>query len=523
MGLLSLIVWIPVVGAILAAIIPSDRIGKLVAGTAAAVSFALSVLMLTRFEIGSHQFQLVEFVPWLESFGVNYRLGVDGISLWLVVLTGFLTLVALAYSYYVEFRGKVFVTMVLLLQTTMTGTFLSLDLILFYTFFELSLVPMYFLIVIWGGEHRRRAAAKFFIYTFVGSIFMLLGMVTMAVLHQRATGVWSFSILDIQAAVANGILWTGALQAQLWIFWAFAIAFLIKSPVFPFHTWVPDTYGESPIAGPILSSVMAKMGSYGILRFCLPLFPDVVTHQIPLLMGLCVVSILFGAILGAIQPDVRRLLAYSSVSHMGFVLLGIFSLNHIGMVGGAYQQINHGITASALFLLIGFLMQRRGSARFENFGGLKGQMPILATLFLIAMLASLGLPGLNGFVGEFMAMMGAFQSGYLGLYGLNTMFVVMAGAGIVVSAGYLLYMFQRVFYGPVQGINRHLRDLKTWEIALAGSLILFIFWGGLYPSTFTRPMEASIRATQAMATQPVGQRPVWDEQRAPVAMREGGQ
>ncbi|MEZ0327589.1 MAG: NuoM family protein, partial [Fimbriimonas sp.] len=463
-----------------------------------------------RFDAGSFKFQLTEFIPWLQSAGVNYHLGVDGISLWLVPLTALLTIVALGFSSYVEHRAKLFLAMVLMLETAMIGTFVSLDLILFYTFFELSLVPMYFLVALWGGDGRRRAAAKFFIYTFAGSIFMLVGMVTLAYLHQRATGTWSFSIIDIQSAVSNGSLWAGALQAQSLIFWSFVIAFLVKAPGFPFHTWIPDTYAESPVAGPILSSAMVKMGSYGMLRFCLPLFPDVIRGHIPIIMGLAVIGILYGAILAAVQPDMRRMLAYSTVSHMGFVILGIFSLDQIGLVGGTYQQLSHGLTASALFLLVGFLLQRRGTTEFRAFGGLKAQMPIFATLFLISMLASVGLPGLSGFVGEFLSMLGAYKAGYAGVAGLSTIYVALAAGGVVLAAVYLLYMYQQVFYGPVVvSINARLKDLKPWEAALAGVLVFVMLWGGLYPATFTRPMEASLDATRQMALNDQALKPTW--------------
>jgi NADH-quinone oxidoreductase subunit M len=369
---------------------------------------------------------------------------------------------------------------------------------------------MYFLISVWGGERRKYAAAKFFIYTFAGSIFMLVGMVALAYLHYRAAGSWSFSLVHIQAAVANGTLWAGALQAQTFIFWAFALAFLIKAPAFPFHTWLPDAYAESPVVGPILSSVMVKMGSYGLLRFCLPLFPDVLQRQIPILMALAVIGILYGGVLAAVQKDMRRMLAYSSLSHMGFVLLGIFSLDQLGLIGGSYQQLSHGITASAMFLLVGYLIQRRGTADFSAFGGLKAQMPTFAALFLISMLASVGLPGLNGFIGEFFALMGAFRSGFAGVAGLNTIYASLAGAGVVLAAVYLLYMYQQVFYGPItQPINARLKDLKPWEMGLAGVLVFFMLWGGLAPSTFTRPMEASLAATRDMALLPKGERPTW--------------
>lgn len=500
--LLSIVTWLPLLGAILVLCVPekSLRAARTLAFGTAAVAFALSVFVATRFQGGSHALQMVEHAKWIESAGVSYFLAIDGISLWLVPLTSLLTIIALGFSTYVEQRTKLFMALILMLETAMLGSFLSFDLILFYTFFELSLVPMYFMVSIWGGERRQYAAAKFFIYTFAGSIFMLVGMVTLAYLHQRVTGQWSFNLVEIQQQVANGALWAGMVQAQVLVFWSFAVAFLIKAPAFPFHTWIPDTYAESPIAGPILSSVMVKMGTYGMLRFCLPLFPDVVQDQIPYIMALAVIGILYGGILAAVQTDMRRMLAYSSLSHMGFVILGIFSLDHLGLVGGSYQQLSHGVTASALFLLVGYLLQRCGTSNFKAFGGLKAQMPTFATLFLISMLASVGLPGLSGFIGEFFSLMGAYRSGYSGVAGLSTIYVVLAGGGVVLSAVYLLYMFQQVFYGPITfSMNARLRDLKSWEVGLAASLVGLMIWGGIAPSTFTRPMEPSLNAVRSMA------------------------
>lgn len=512
MGLLSLVTFLPIVGAIVLAFLPNgaDKLAKMVALAASVATFLVSLAVLASFKAGTYHFQLQESFSWIAPLGVTYHLGVDGISIWLVVLTTFLTIVATAYSYYVDVRVKTFLALILVLETAMVGSFLALDLILFFTFFELTLLPMYFLIGIWGGARRGYAANKFLIYTFAGSIFMFVGMVALALQYQRATGNLSFDVVAIQQAVANGSLWANAIQAEGFIFWGFALALLVKTPAFPFHTWVPDTYSESPIAAPILSSVMVKMGTYGFLRFCLPLFPDVVATYIPILMTLAVIGIVYGAIVAAVQPDLRRLLAYSSVSHMGFVLLGIFSLTHDGMMGGAYQQINHGITTGALFLLVGFFAVRRGTTLFKDMGGLKAQMPVYAALFLLAMLGSVSLPGTNGFVGEFLALLGAFESGYANLAGLNVGFAVVAGAGVVLAAVYLLYMFQQIFYGPnVNPENRRLRDIKPWETGLAAILVVFILWGGLYPTTFLRPMEASVQAARLMATGPANLRPAW--------------
>lgn len=515
MGVLSLIVFMPLIGAILLAFVPKENL-SLVRGFTLAVSgvtFALSLLLFKDFSPHTFHFQHKEFVAWIPSLGINYLVGVDGLSIWLVMLTTFLTVISVWFSGYVTTRVKDYMIFMLGLETAMLGVFVALDMIVFYTFFEFSLIPMYFLISIWGGERRAYASIKFFIFTFAGSIFMLVGMIGLYLLNKNATGVASFSILDIQQSVADGKLWAGALQLEPWIFWSFAVAFLVKCPAFPFHTWLPDAHVEAPTAGSIiLAGVLLKMGTYGFLRFCLPLFPDTLTRQVPALMTLAVIGIIYGAVVAAVQPDLKKLIAYSSVAHMGFVMLGIFSLNHTGMMGGAMQQLNHGVSTGALFLMVGLIYERRHTRLFKNFGGLKAQMPIYAALFLIIMLSSVGLPGTNGFIGEFLAMMGAFETSLNHLYGLNVAFAVVAGTGVILAAVYLLYMFQQVFYGKNENPeNQRLKDIKPWEIAMVGTFIVLIFWGGLMPNTFLAPMEASVDATRMMAINPKGQRPIWND------------
>lgn len=525
MGVLSFLVFLPILGALVTALVPEGKQAR--NSKIAAMSFAVATLVagivgvLLPFDRTTYGFQFEVNKKWITDLGIGYHLGVDGISLWLVLLTAFLTVIALAFSLYVDKRARLYFSMILILEGAMLGAFTSLDLILFFTFFEATLIPMWVLINVWGGERRAYAANKFLIYTFAGSIFLLVGMVALAYQHFKATGAPSFDIVRIQALVANGSFWTNLVQMQTVVFWAFAVAFLIKSPAFPVHTWIADTYAESPTAGPILSSAMVKLGTYGFLRFCLPLFPEAVVANAPLLAGLAAAGIVYGAIVATVQPDMRRVLAYSSLSHMGFILLGIFSLNHNGMLGGTYQQLNHGITASMLFLLVGFLYQRRGTTMFRDFGGLKAQMPLLAALFLIGVLGSVGLPGTNGFIGEFLAMLGMFESGYVGYAGLNTVFTVAAGAGTVLAAAYLLFLFQQVFYGANDNPeNRRLRDLKPWEIAVASSLVLFVVWGGLKPNTFLDPMKASVDAARLMATAPQGERPTWRQPQPAVAANQ---
>ena len=512
MYLLSIIIFLPLLGALGLLFLPESKANSIrqVALVTSGITFIISVLLLLKFDANNYGFQLAQNVDWIKQLGVGYRVGVDGISLWLVLLTTFLSLVAIAGSSKIDTRLRAYMSCLLILESAMLGSFLSLDIVLFFIFFEMTLIPMWLLINIWGGKNRASAASKFFIYTFAGSIFLLLGIIFLGYLQFKATGTLTFDVIKIQSQVARGNLWSGFLEYQPIAFWAFAIAFLVKSPCFPFHTWIPDTYAESPVAGVILSSVMVKMGTYGFLRFCLPLFPDTLKHQLPILVALAVVGIIYGAAVAVVQPDMRRLMAYSSLSHMGFVLLGIFSLTRIGVMGGVFQQLNHGISATALFLLIGFLAQRRGSTMLKDFGGLKAKMPIFAALFLIAMLSSVGLPGTNGFVGEFLALTGAFQAGYANTFSLGL--VIVAAFGVVLAAAYLLYMFQQVFYGEIdKDENRVLPDLKRSEIALAGVLVIFIFWGGLAPNTFLKPMQASVDAMILMADAKAGKRPQWSE------------
>jgi NADH-quinone oxidoreductase subunit M len=515
MGILSVITFLPLLGAILLNLIPSSKTNTVkwaALGWSLGV-FAVSLTLLKDFSPNTFHFQFTENIEWMKGMGIAYRMGIDGISFWLVLLTTFLTAISIWFSFYVNDRVKQYFVWIFVLETAMLGVFCSLDMVLFYSFFEASLIPMYFLISIWGGARRAYASKKFFIYTFAGSIFMLLGMITLASLHQKATGTLSFSIVDIQAQVANGKLWAGAFQLQAWLFWSFAVAFLVKCPAFPFHTWLPDAHVEAPTAGSIiLAGVLLKMGTYGFLRFVMPLFPDVIPTMAPYIMSLAVIGIIYGAIVAAIQPDLKKLIAYSSVAHMGFVLVGLFSLNHTGMLGGTYQQLNHGISTGALFLLVGLIYERRHTRMFTEFGGLKAQMPIYATIFLIVMLSSVGLPGTNGFIGEFMALMGAFESSFAGAFGLNLGLAVIAACGVILAAVYLLYMFMQVFYGPNNNPeNQRLKDIKPWEIAISGILVVFIFWGGIYPNTFLKPMEASIGAARLMAVSPAGNRPSWAE------------
>jgi NADH-quinone oxidoreductase subunit M len=400
--------------------------------------------------------------------------------------------------------------------------FVSLDMMLFFAFFEATLIPMYFLINIWGGSNRAYAAIKFFLYTAAGSILMLLAMIMLYVIARDVTGTGTFDIVKIQALVASGQFWTEKWMAiQGIMLGAFLLAFMIKVPMFPFHTWLPDAHVEAPTAGSvILAGVLLKMGTYGIIRFCLPIFPDALPMYVVPISVLAVIGILYGGIVAAVQPDLKKLVAYSSVAHMGFILLGIFSLDHAGLMGGSLQQLNHGVSTGALFLLIGLLYERRHTRMFKDFGGLKAQMPIYATLFLIIMLSSVGLPATNGFVGEFLALMGSFNSGYTGMYGLNIILTSVAATGVIVAAVYLLKMFMQVFYGPnTNPENQRLKDLKPWETVMVGSFVVLVFVGGLLPNVFMKPMEASVQAARLMATKPAGERPAWADESVEVSSK----
>lgn len=511
MGLLSLIVFLPLLGVLGMLVIPESRSKTVrqVALLSTVLTFAASLAIFLKFDSDSYGFQLVESTNWIAPLGIGYRIGIDGISLWLVLLTTLLSIFAVGCSFKIDNRVRAFMSCVLILETAMLGSFVSTDLVLFFVFFELTLIPMWVLINVWGGSKRARAASKFLIYTFAGSIFMLIGIISLGYLYSKATGTISFDLVQIQSQVAQGKLWTGALGLEPYIFWSFAVAFLVKSPGFPFHTWIPDTYTESPTAGVILSSAMVKMGSFGLLRFCLPLFPDTLARQAPALILLAVVGIVYGAAIAIVQPDMRRLMAYSSLSHMGFVLLGIFSLTRMGVIGGVFQQLSHGITATLLFLLIGYLYERRGSNLLSAYGGLKARVPMLAALFLIAMLSSVGLPGTNGFVGEFFVLLGTYQAAYAKAFSVGL--VVAAAFGVVLAAGYMLYMFQRLFYGEITDPeNRKLPDLRPSETVMAGALVVFILWGGLAPNTFLAPMRRSVDATVLMAQPNVMNRARWD-------------
>ncbi|HEX7797670.1 MAG TPA: NADH-quinone oxidoreductase subunit M [Vicinamibacterales bacterium] len=445
----------------------------------ACLVFAESLLVWARFDPASADFQFVERHAWIPAFGISYAIGVDGISLLLVVLTGFLTPIALLSSWEsVHRKTRAFCMFILLLESAMMGVFVSIDLFLFYVFWDAMLIPMYFLIGIWGYDRRIYAAVKFILYTMAGSVLMLLAILALAVLNESATGHYSF---DLQTLYGLSI----SAGAQFWLFLAFALAFAIKVPLFPFHTWLPDAHVEAPTAGSvILAGVLLKMGTYGLVRFAFPLFPTAAAFFAPYLAFLAVVGIIYGALVAMVQPDLKKLVAYSSVSHLGFVVLGIAAMNTQGVQGAVYQMLNHGVSTGGLFAIVGMLSDRRHTRLITEFGGLKRVMPRLVAAFLLITLSSIGLPGLNGFVGEFLILLGAFI--------WNPQFAAFAATGVILSATYMLWMFQRVNYGSVSEKNSTLPDLKSREWAMIVPIVAMAVLMGVLPNLFLRPMGPSV-------------------------------
>jgi NADH-quinone oxidoreductase subunit M len=457
------------------------------------VAFGVTLALWAGFDSASADFQFVQRVPWIPRFGIDYFVGIDGISLLLVVLTGFLTPIALLSSWEsVEKKVKEFSIFILALEAAMIGVFVSLDLFLFYVFWDAMLIPMYFLIGIWGYDQRIYAAVKFMLYTMAGSVLMLIAILGLAYLHSEATGSYTFDLLKLYTLDVGVV-------TQRWFFLAFAVAFAIKVPLFPFHTWLPDAHVQAPTAGSIiLAGVLLKMGTYGLVRFAFPLFPVAATEFAPWIALLAVIGIVYGALVAMVQPDMKKLVAYSSVSHLGFVVLGICAMNVQGVQGAVYQMLAHGVSTGGLFLLVGMLSDRRHTRLISEFGGLKNVMPHLTGAFLIITLASIGMPALNGFIGEFLTMLGAFL--------WDPAYVVVAGLGVILSAVYMLWMFQRVYLGAVtHDENATLPDLKPREWASVAPLCAMAIVMGVFPTFFLRPMEPAVQklVAQVQAVQPV--------------------
>ena len=492
--LLTIIILLPVAGALATvgySLLPSKRESnyKWIALAFSIVDFGLSLLLIRGVRAGTADFRFVEDVLWIGSIGAHYHIGVDGISLWLVLLTTLLMPIAILSSWTaIQKRQLSYYMFLLLLLSAMIGVFVSLDLLLFYLFFEASLVPMFFLIGIWGGERRIYAAVKFFIYTAVGSLLMLVAII--ALYYMFGT----FDYTTILAAL-NGGQTLG--DAEFWLFLAFAFAFCIKVPLFPFHTWLPDAHTEAPTAGSvILAGVLLKMGTYGLLRFNLGLFPGMARKFAPVMITLAVIGIIYGALVAMVQPDVKRLVAYSSVSHMGFVVLGLFSFTELGMQGALYQMLNHGVSTGALFLFVGFIYERRHTRQISDFGGLSTPMPWFSTLFVIASLSSIGLPFLNGFVGEFLILIGTWTSFAIG-HPWIWIATMLAGTGVIWAAVYMLWMLQRVVFGKVTNPeNAKLHDLNARELGLLVPLLVLMLFMGVYPRVFLERSQASVEGVR---------------------------
>jgi NADH-quinone oxidoreductase subunit M len=481
--ILTSLIVLPILGSLALLFVrdhePNEGVIRRIALIVATLVFAETLLVWARFDPASADFQFVERHAWIPAFGISYAVGVDGISLFLLVLTGFLTPIALLSSWEsVHKKTRAFCISILLLESAMLGVFVSIDLFLFYVFWDAMLIPMYFLIGIWGYDRRIYAAVKFILYTMAGSVLMLLAILALAVLNESTTGRYSF---DLQTLYDLAI----PARLQFWLFLAFALAFAIKVPLFPFHTWLPDAHVEAPTAGSvILAGVLLKMGTYGLVRFAFPLFPTAAEFFAPYLAFLAVVGIIYGALVAMVQPDLKKLVAYSSVSHLGFVVLGIAAMNTQGVQGAVYQMLNHGVSTGGLFLIVGMLSDRRHTRLIAEFGGLKKVMPRLVAVFLLITLSSIGLPGLNGFVGEFLILLGAFI--------WNPRFAAFAATGVILSATYMLWMFQRVNYGTVSEKNSGLSDLKPREWAMVVPIVAMAVLMGVLPNLFLHPIGPAV-------------------------------
>ena len=490
MDILSQVTFLPLLAALIVGVMPGRAHGAIRWFTflATGAIFVISLQVLSTFQ-ANPDMQMVVNKPWLPSLGISYHLGIDGISLFLVLLVTFLTPITVLGSFSsIETRVKEFFVCLLLLETAMIGAFVALDLFLFYIFWEAMLIPMYFMIGMWGGERRIYATVKFFIYTMVGSLLMLVAILYVVHAHRAQTGVLTFDLPTLLTTVLSG--------PQQWLlFLAFALAFAIKVPMFPFHTWLPDAHVEAPTPGSvILAGVLLKMGTYGFIRFAMPMFPEAAIRALPLIAAVSIIGIIYGALVAMVQQDVKKLVAYSSVSHLGFVMLGLFALNTQAVEGAILGMINHGISTGALFLLVGVIYERRHTRLISEYGGLTRVMPVYTTIFLIVTLSSIGLPPLNGFVHEFLILVGAFEA--------NVWWGVLAATGVVLGAIYMLWMFQRVFFGEVTNEkNKGLKDLNAREILVFIPLIVMIFWMGVYSKPFVQRMEPSVaRFVEQMTT-----------------------
>ena len=479
--ILSFLIFFPLAGAVILLFIKKEETIRWTTLAIALVEFVASLPLFFKFDSATAAMQFLEDWWWVEAYGISYKIGIDGISLLLVLLATFLTVLCILCSWTaITFRVKEYMISFLFLETGMIGALVALDLILFYVFWEVMLIPMYLLIGIWGNPQRRiYAAIKFFLFTMAGSVLMLVAILVLYFINLKATGRSTFDVLELYRL---GI----PMGTQHWLFGAFALAFAIKVPMFPFHTWLPDAHTEAPTAGSvILAGVLLKMGTYGFIRFAIPLFPNAALDLVPLISILALIGIIYGALVSMMQPDLKRLVAFSSVSHLGYVMLGMFALNTQGVQGSIYQMLNHGISTGALFLIVGMIYERRHTRMISDFGGISKVMPVFAVFFMIVTLSSIGLPGTNGFVGEFLILLGAFQA--------NIVYGVLAAAGVILGAAYMLWMFQRVMFGKITNPkNEGLKDLNAREVITLIPMVALIFVMGIYPKLFFSKMDVSV-------------------------------
>jgi len=478
--LASIVTFLPLIGALLLVFFRRESVKAIrtAALTVSLLTFALSLLLFFGFDGKAGTPEFVEHAPWLGR-GLDYHVGVDGISLFLVLLAAFLTPLALLSSWRaVNDRVKEFSFFMLVLETGMIGVFVSLNLFLFYVFWEAMLIPMYFLIGLWGGRRRVYATTKFVLFTMFGSLLMLIGIFVLYAAYHRATGSFSLTIADLAGTALSPAL-------QTWVFLAFGLAFAVKVPLFPLHTWLPDAHVEAPTAGSVLlAAVLLKMGAYGFLRLGLPLFPQAAASFAPALSILAVIGIVYGGLMALVQKDMKSLVAYSSVSHMGLIMLAVFSLNFEATEGALYQMLNHGLSTGALFLCVGILYERTHTRLIKDYGGVAGRMPVFAAIFLVAVLSSAGLPGLNGFVGEILCFFGIFTS--------NKVLAALGVSTVILSAAYLLWLYRRVMHGPLKDPDGLLRDVDRRELATLVPIVVLIVLMGLFPGVILRKMDASV-------------------------------
>jgi NADH-quinone oxidoreductase subunit M len=480
---LSLILFTPLAGALFLLFIPKQNEDAIrwIANAFALAGFAISVPLWFWYNPQNADFQFIERAAWIPSVGAEYFLGVDGFSTLLILLTTLFGFIAMLSSWNaITERVKEYYIILLLLQTGMLGAFMSLDFLLFFLFWEVMLVPMYFLIGIWGSANRLYSAIKFFLYTLVGSVIMLLGILALYFYAHSVTGVYSF---DVTALHKMNIPY----DLQWWVFLAFFLGFAIKVPMFPFHTWLPDAHTDAPTAGSvILAAVLLKMGTYGFIRFSLPILPEASRHFVPMMVTLAIIGIVYGALVALAQKDWKRLVAYSSVSHMALVMLGMFALNPVGLTGSIFQQLNHGVSTGGLFLLVGVVYERRHTREISEYGGLSKVMPVYAAVFLLMTMSSIGLPTLNGFIGEFLILQGVFVA--------NKIWAAFAGSGVVLGAAYMLYLYQRTMFGKIENPkNEKLQDMSLREFATFVPLIILAVWMGLYPTPFLQRLDSSVQ------------------------------